>query len=543
MFHIKSLVYWLILLCCMAYYIISKHQLVNKNFKYTTSAASEVFMVWGLVNDEDISKIGLPVNSYMKDGMVFTKMSPNRTSFYTSLTLPVNSNIYYWMVQRKDTAGNKIDIWDSGGRDKTSFNTTFNTHNFFKPGYFIFLAGLLPLVVFFFKQRNKSFKIVRVSTLSIKEYVPQLDSLRAIAVLLVIFHHWLPKENWINLLPNGALGVNTFFVLSGFLITSILLKSKDDVESKQISRTHVFKNFYIRRSLRIFPIYYLLLMLFWFLNDHEILNNGVYYFTYTSNFLFFNQQFFPARLAHLWSLAVEEQFYLIWPFLMIFVRKKWLPFVIGMFLTIGISTNYIITSKGWWVNIFTPACFDAFAVGAMLSFCSIYRHDIIKKLQRRYNWIFLFSFLLLLADIFNLVSLPSRTVHSLFAGNLVFYCLYQNKNRLANSILNNKWLQSMGKISYGIYLYHLFIPEIWGIVTKYAFEHHVDLLFNQSLPDNLKTTWLFIQHLIIVLLLSKLSWHLIEKPINLLKGRFASNAPRTLFTSVKTGNTLVERST
>lgn len=533
MFYFKSLVFWIILVCCMAYYIISTHQVVNKKFRYTTSAATEVFMVWGLVNGDNISKTALPGNSYMKDGMVFTKMWLDSTSFYTSLTLPVNSNIYYWMVQRKDNEGNQVDVWDSGGRDKTFYNTTFTTNSIFKPGYYIFLAGFLPLVFFYFKNRDRGFKIVRVSALSIKGYVPQLDSLRAIAVLLVIFHHWLPEKSIVNILPNGPLGVNTFFVLSGFLITSILLKSKDDFESKQISRGRVFKNFYIRRSLRIFPIYYLLLILFWLLNDPEILKNGIYYFTYTSNFLFFNQQSFPARLAHLWSLGVEEQFYLLWPFLMIFVRKKWLPFVIGMFLTIGISTNYIITSKGWWVNIFTPACFDAFAIGAMLSFCSIYRHDIIQEIQKKYNWILLFSFLLLLADIFNLHSLPSRTIHSIFAGSLVFYCLYQNNNRIGNYILNHKWLQSMGKISYGIYLYHLFVPEMWGAVIRYASSHNIDLLYNQSIPGNLKTTWLFIQYFIVVILLSKLSWHIIEKPINLLKGRFTNNDPHPIVSTVK----------
>ncbi len=182
-------------------------------------------------------------------------------------------------------------------------------------------------MLFYDDQKRKTAAKIIAGTFHIKDYIPQFDSLRAIAVLLVIVHHWVPENSILNYTPNGPLGVNIFFVLSGFLITGILLKSKKQVETHGLARKTVFRNFYIRRTLRIFPIYYLLLIVLWYLKDPSIQKDGVYYFTYTSNFLFYSEQFFPGRLAHLWPLAVEEQFYIIWPFLIIFTLRKYLPYL------------------------------------------------------------------------------------------------------------------------------------------------------------------------------------------------------------------------
>ena len=88
-------------------------------------------------------------------------------------------------------------------------------------------------------------------------YIKPLDSLRAIAVFLVIIWHWLGKSNGLNNFPNGPMGVVIFFVLSGFLITRILLEGRNKIESAGSSKMIFFKNFYIRRSLRIFPLYYI----------------------------------------------------------------------------------------------------------------------------------------------------------------------------------------------------------------------------------------------------------------------------------------------
>lgn len=125
------------------------------------------------------------------------------------------------------------------------------------------------------------------------KYIKQLDSIRAIAVILVIISHWLPKTNVLNIIPNGNIGVDIFFVLSGFLITKILFDIRSKAEVLNIPKAILIKNFYVRRTLRIFPIYYLtilVLLLFSKNTGTDIHSAFIYLITYTSNLYFFNIQ-------------------------------------------------------------------------------------------------------------------------------------------------------------------------------------------------------------------------------------------------------------
>jgi len=146
------------------------------------------------------------------------------------------------------------------------------------------------------------------------QHIKKLDSLRAIAAILVILWHWIPTDNVINTFNNGAIGVNIFFVLSGFLITRILLTNRNEAEILNDNKLPVFKNFYARRALRIFPIYYLLVLLILLFHHYlgakfskaEFINSVAY----TINFYFFKLEHWGDLTVHFWSLAVEEQFYL-----------------------------------------------------------------------------------------------------------------------------------------------------------------------------------------------------------------------------------------
>ncbi len=520
----KALPYLAIFVCCyVAYYIstqIQSRQIIEKEISYTSNTASEVYMAWGINYLQMPPKDLWPLNSVEKDSLVYTKMGTSNNRYAIKLKLPYNTILNYWMVQTKDKNGNTTAIWDAGGNDRKYFITNFNDPGILRPGYFIFLAGFVPLLLFYYTNRNKKVDTANRSGHNTNKYVPQFDSIRAIAVLLVIVHHWFSKNRLLNFLPNGPLGVNIFFVLSGFLITGILLRAKIQSEEEGLKKSTIFRNFYIRRTLRIFPIYYLLLIIFWIINDPAIKEDGIYYFTYTSNYLFYAEQFFPARLAHLWSLAVEEQFYIFWPWLVILVNKKYLPYLIVLFIVAGISSNYIFKTNDFWVQIFTPACFDAFAIGAMLSWVIAYRPDVIEQVQPKFKWICIIILLLFIASVFEYSFLPNRTVHALLAISIIYYCMFKNSNRFVNFILNNKWLIRIGKISYGVYLYHLFIPELWGwIINKFA-SWNIDLLYNKAIPGVIKPAWLFIQHFSFLILICILSWKLIEKPINKLKDRF-----------------------
>src|ERR1700749_4021803 len=162
-----------------------------------------------------------------------------------------------------------------------------------------------------------------------KQYYSNLDTLRFIAAFFVVGLHWLP---FLNRHPFGKAGVDIFFVLSGFLITEILFKSKQETADRPSLKIHAIKTFYVKRALRIFPIYYLVVILFFIWNQPPIGGDWVYLFTYTTNFLIYFKDHLIDPLSHLWSLAVEEQFYIVWPFFIFFINKKWYPHLIFIVL-------------------------------------------------------------------------------------------------------------------------------------------------------------------------------------------------------------------
>jgi peptidoglycan/LPS O-acetylase OafA/YrhL len=193
-------------------------------------------------------------------------------------------------------------------------------------------------------------------------YIKQLDSLRAIAVILVVINHWVPSSHIINKLPNGAIGVDIFFVLSGFLISKILFDSRNNVDLITIPKSVLIKNFYVRRALRIFPIYYLTIFTLLFFSKStgtDIASSFVYFATYTSNFYFFNIKDWDGMISHLWSLAVEEQFYLIWPGIIFYTKKKYFIYVISGVILIGILSQYLLQNVEM-STLLTFTCFHAF---------------------------------------------------------------------------------------------------------------------------------------------------------------------------------------
>lgn len=160
-----------------------------------------------------------------------------------------------------------------------------------------------------------------------KGHIKALDGFRGIAIVLVLLFHLYGFDpvRWITIL--GWIGVDVFFVLSGFLITGILLDNKQ--------RNSYYKVFMIRRILRIVPLYYLVLVLFFIISRFVtfpgagyLLHNQLYFWTYTPNYLF---AFYGwpkgfEGLNHFWSLAIEEQFYLFWPFFVFMLNPRQLLF-------------------------------------------------------------------------------------------------------------------------------------------------------------------------------------------------------------------------
>lgn len=338
-------------------------------------------------------------------------------------------------------------------------------------------------------------------------YQPRLDTLRFFSVILVIISHWLPSSELIKAIPYlGNIGVSFFFVLSGYLITNNLIKLKNQ------SLLNSFKIFYINRSLRIFPIYYLLLFVIIIFIPSFYDSSFKYYLTYLTNFEIYRLNYWPEEFSHLWSLAIEEQFYLFWPVLVLLLplRKLKPSIFITFFVAIifKILTYQALSSS--FIDLLPYSQFDLFMFGAFLS---IYKPKIDFKLKglKNYQWIFILISLCLLVYFTG----SSYLVKNITLGFLSIFLI--SSTSLSNFIIkvtDLKVFVFLGKISYGLYLYHNFIPlierNLVGIESKNKFMKPI--LPNIELP----IYHLFLQ-CILLLMICVLSWFLIEKRILKLK--------------------------
>ncbi len=353
--------------------------------------------------------------------------------------------------------------------------------------------------------------------------MPQLDGLRALAAFAVLFFHFYIKEHdnnhgALSKMPWGEWGVHLFFVLSGFLITGILLRCRQTITDNR-SRNHQLKQFYIRRSLRIFPLFYLVVFVAFLLNMPDMRESVLWHLSYLSNIYFAKIGEFKGTASHFWSLAVEEQFYLFWPFLMLFLpRKALLPCIV---LAIFSTPAYKIIAGGYLgLNTvarsdMTIACLDFLGLGALLAFYRISRRDMFDQLAGS-AW-YLCAGLGLLAV---MVALPltGRTSRLSVLTNMVvpplFFAWLIHKSAvgftgLTGRVLEAKPLQYCGKISYGIYIYHPFV----AVLTMKSFQQ-----MGVSMPQNMMFQFVLLTSL--TLLVSSTSWFIFERHFINLKNRF-----------------------
>src|SRR5436190_10316366 len=200
----------------------------------------------------------------------------------------------------------------------------------------------------------------------------QLDALRAFALLAVLASHFSPGTSkfftFTKIIDLGGLGVRLFFVLSGFLITGILLRSKSYCEKDGLSVLHEFRQFYARRVLRIFPIFYLVLGLAAVLNIPPIRQTFAWHAAFLTNF-YIHFHGFNHPTNHFWSLAVEEQFYLAWPWVILLVSKRRLLAAILVMIAVGPAFRLFIglCTSSDATPIFPLSCLDTLGLGALLA--------------------------------------------------------------------------------------------------------------------------------------------------------------------------------
>jgi len=357
------------------------------------------------------------------------------------------------------------------------------------------------------------------------QYIKQLDSFRALAVIFVIINHWNPYDNFLKIVPNwflGSLGVDMFFVLSGFLISKILFDTRNSAEEFSISKSKSIRNFYLRRSLRIFPIYYLtifVLLIFNKTTGTNIKSAFLYFATYTSNFYFFKIQTWDGMISHLWSLSVEEQYYLFWPWIIMFAPKKHILRIVVLFIMVGILSQFLL-SRIYLNEILTFSCFDAFGLGALLSWQLTYG---LKKIRQFYSIVTAASivaliFLILYLMEIQLSIIPFRTIVSTISLWAITYIVLNKDSDkfIFRFVLNNKALLFLGKISYGVYLYHRIIPEMITIKINRCLH---PILPELLIKNHLGKITLF-ENVILLISVSWLSYVLIEKRFLMLKKIF-----------------------
>lgn len=358
------------------------------------------------------------------------------------------------------------------------------------------------------------------------KYIKGLDTLRAFAVLVVLLGHWKSPENFgaidsklfNGLFPAPKFGVDLFFVLSGFLITSILLQANES----GVSGPSIIRNFIIRRTLRIFPIYYLTLAVLLLINYPFLKEHLWWFLTYTSNVLCFRQISWNP-FCHAWSLAVEEQFYLVWPWLIVFINPRYLKYVLWGAILTGMLTTFFFRMQpnpNPFAVLLMPACMHAFGLGGLYAwYCRHRDQDLKKRFVRVINILFpvalLFNFYWGFAPQGGHFNYYYRFADVLIAIWLIHHTIEARPGWVKDNIVENPVLMGIGRISYGIYLYHFAIPNIYRMVVARFFGND-----SPAAAFLLDHTVAFSISLFFVFALSIASFEYIEKPFLRLKKLF-----------------------
>lgn len=312
---------------------------------------------------------------------------------------------------------------------------------------------------------------------------PELDGIRGIAILAVMLSHAGPLIIWggitskllVSVMIPGWSGVELFFALSGFLITGILLRTK--------TASNYFSSFYARRVLRIFPVYYLTLSVVLILAAHSAWWNSMipalghtrlsYYF-YLQNWPAFWPQGHELRanvIGHFWSLAVEEQFYLIWPLVVLLFPERFLLQICFILLSLALPFRILFFHKiggDYGFIHLTITRIDGLLVGAI---GAILTHRMGKiPLSVIYSalsvggaiigYIALFHHHELVAT-YKYMETAGFTGFALLSGGLIGLSQYPRPGLLR--LLRARWLTEIGKYSYGIYVFHI---PIYAVVER-----------------------------------------------------------------------------
>ncbi len=396
------------------------------------------------------------------------------------------------------------------------------------------------------------------STLALRSYIPALDGVRGLAILAVMFCHfiWFAPEITSYPIPDGyaslavramqtgRYGVDLFFVLSGFLITGILYDAKSD--------KHYFRNFYARRTLRIFPLYYAVLAILFVIlplfvvfdtpGERRIIRNQGWLWLYLTNIKesFTTPELFQqGRLwvGHFWSLAIEEQFYLVWPLVILLLnRRQAMIACVGMLIGAPLLRVVMFLAlpqpQGLYFALYFTLCkLDTLALGALLALMARSPGGLVRYVKAA-PWALLGTGLLLApllvfkpAKVGFTGALTESTKLSLiclFCGSLLTLAISSTSRQFLGWFFTLRVMRFFGKYSYGIYIFHeLFAPLFNGRLGAESLSRTLGI-------GNWYVTTLI--HIILAFVISVgvalISWNVLEKHMLKLKRYFEHGAER-----------------
>jgi peptidoglycan/LPS O-acetylase OafA/YrhL len=380
---------------------------------------------------------------------------------------------------------------------------------------------------------------------AVSNRIPALDGVRGLAILLVMLHHftlnfaaeaWLPKLG-LRVLGAGWFGVDLFFVLSGFLITGILYDAKNSPV--------YFRSFYMRRVLRIFPLYYGVLLLVFvgaplfsspaiLADSGEAFSNQAWLWSYGTNILIAWRKswIFDSgwlQLGHFWSLAVEEQFYMVWPFVVLWCTRRTLVKVclaVGAFALAIRVLLHLFDGHYAPIYVLSPCRMDALAAGALLALLARAENGLQSLLRPSIMaaaiagcfllGVFVKRRQLLTTD--PAVYTLGYSALAIILAAFLLHVLTTQPHSLCGRIWGCSGLRFLGKYSYGLYVFHPPIQAfLWNALPPATL---ASLLGSKPAGFFAYLTLAFAVSISIAFL----SWHLFEKHFLQLKRLFPMRA-------------------
>jgi peptidoglycan/LPS O-acetylase OafA/YrhL len=347
-----------------------------------------------------------------------------------------------------------------------------------------------------------------------KELFPSLNGLRALSIIIVVLSHL--KEDileipflsnifkYLTFLTDGQLGVNIFFVISGFLITMLLIR-----EENYTGKIDIIK-FYLRRLFRIFPAYYFLLLVYAILCVFNVMDIPTSSWLSAISFTKYFNWDLDWYTRHAWSLSIEEHFYLLWPIIFIFSKRIRLAFLFSIIMICPIFRVYDSLHETWMNNLTIFQRLDSIALGCLVA---IYYDSLVK-------WIIKYKTVLITLSIFWILFYPYitplNTKYSLHLGwftvpfgnsigtltnitiSIILIYSMEIRTNYFYRLLNCRPLNYIGLLSYSIYLWQ-------QIFTS-------ELFFGKPL---------FPFNLLLIVVFSLISYYFIEKPFLRYRNKFA----------------------